>query len=302
MGNQEQWLKERLHNIIVATDFHQNSRTALGYASGLANEFGSKLSILHAFEFGPYSKTVEVLDNIPSMERRIAAESLKEFVAQAGAPVVGAEQVTVEGTIPSAIIKTLLKVEADLLVIGTQGVHRGLDHLLLGSNSEALMLGSPCPTLTVGPRVPQTVEPQMTCRKLIHISDLSIASTSAAMFANRLGQAFHAETDVYQLVSKATAQDAPKLLEAAAQYCDILRFVDPELPREWFDPDFQLSRAVPEEEVMAQVSAQSNLIVLGVQPASFLQRHLHASLAYRILTNAGSPVAHRRRKFLLPTL
>jgi nucleotide-binding universal stress UspA family protein len=224
------------------------------------------------------------------MERRTAAELLKEFVAQAGAPVVAAEQVTVEGTVPSAIIKTLLEAEADLLVIGTQGVHRGLDHLLLGSNSEALMLGSPCPTLTVGPRVPQSIAPQMTCHKIIHISDLSIASTSAATFANRLSDVFHAETEVYQLVSKAMAQDTPKLRDAAAQYCDVLRFVDPELPKEWFDPDFQVSRAIPEEEIMAQVSGESNLIVLGVQPASFLQRHLHASLAYRILTNAGSPV------------
>lgn len=284
------WLKERLHRIVVATDFESSSRTALAYASGLANLFGSKPSVLNVFQFGPYSQTVEVLDSIPSMERRIAEEQLRNFVAKAGGTDLTAGQVVVEGTVPSEIIKTLLASDADLLVIGTQGVHRGLDHLLLGSNSEALMLGSPCPTLTVGPHVPESPEPQVTCQKVIYISDLSIASTTAATFADKLGRVFGVETEVYQLASRTAKQEAGKLENTAAQYCDVLRFVDSELPAEWFSPEFQLSRISSEDVVMAKVSEHSNLIVLGVQPASFLQRHLHTSLAYKVLAGAASPV------------
>jgi len=108
-----------------------------------------------------------------------------------------------EGTVPSEIIKTLLASDADLLVIGTQGVHRGLDHLLLGSNSEALMLGSPCPTVTVGPHVSESLEPSVACQKVIYISDFSIALTTTATFADKLGSIFGVETEVYQLASKA---------------------------------------------------------------------------------------------------
>lgn len=290
MKDPNDWLKERLNRIVVATDFEKPSRTALSYASGLANLFGSKLSVLNVFHFGPYSQTVEVLDSIPSMERRTAEERLRDFVAGAGATGLGADQMVVEGAVPSEIIKTLFASDADLLVIGTQGVHRGLDHLILGSNSEALMLGSPCPTLTVGPHVPESQGPQVTCQKVIYISDLSVASTAAATFADKLGRIFGVNTEVYQLASKAAKHETLKLENTAAQYCDVLSFVDSELPVEWFSPEFQVSKISSEDVVMAKASEQSNLIVLGVQPASFLQRHLHSSLAYRVLASAASPV------------
>ncbi|ADV82715.1 universal stress protein [Terriglobus saanensis] len=289
MSDREEWLRKQFHNVLLATDFHQNSKLALRYAAELVHRFGGKLTVLNAFEFGPYSQTVEVLDHVPSMERRNAKELLNEFTLGAGPLDVLTEQIVVEGLVPSAIIKALYEFDVNLLVIGTEGMHRGFDHLLLGSNTEALMLGSHRPTLTVGPRVPERLEHE-TFQKIIYISDFSVASTAAATFANLLEQAFQTTTEVYQLVSKAALKDAERLANTAAQYCDMLRFADPDLPMEWFDPEFQLSRILPEADLIAKVSEPSNLIVLGVQPASFIQRHLHTSLAYRLLANAASPV------------
>ena len=290
MKSREVWLRERLKTILLATDFYQNSRLALAYASALARQFGGKLTVLNAFEFGPHSETVEILDHIPSRERRDAQKALKEFTAGAGLDDILAEEVVVEGFVPSAIIKVLYDLDVDVLVIGTEGIHRGLDHLLLGSNTEALILGSNRPTLTVGPLVPELVRSLPSCEKVIYVSDLSVASIAAATFAAALGEAFNAEIEVHQLVSKATIQDAPRLRNLAAQYCDLARFADPDLPPSWYDIDFQLSRIVVEDEFLAALSKSGNLIVMGVQPASFLQRHLHTSLAYRLLSNAASPV------------
>jgi nucleotide-binding universal stress UspA family protein len=290
MRDREAWLKERLGTILLATDFHQNSRLALEYASGLAHQFGGKLTILNAFEFGPHSRTVEVVEHVPSMERRIAEQSLKKFALATRMISVPVKEIVVEGLVPSAIIKALYELNVDLLVIGTEGLHRGIDHLLLGSNTEALMLGSHRPTLTVGPLVPEPGGPEITCNKVIYISDFSVASTAAATFAVALGQIFKAEIEAYQLVSKSILEDAPRLVKAAANYCDVLRFADPDLPAPWFDPEVQLASILPEEELMAKASEPGNLIVLGVPPASFIQRHLHTSLAYRLLANAASPV------------
>ncbi|MCU1322172.1 MAG: UspA protein [Acidobacteriaceae bacterium] len=290
MNDREGWLRERFDHVLLATDFHQNSRLALEYAAWLAHKFGGRLTVLNAFEFGPYSQTVEVLDSRPSRERTTAEELLQEFASRAGRSDVISEQLVVEGFVPSAIIKALYEFDVNLLVIGTEGVHQGLDHLLLGSNTEALMLGSHRPTLTVGPRVPERVEREIICQKVIYISDFSVASNAAATFASALAQAFNASTEVYQLVSKVALKEPARLQGVAAQYCDLLRFADPNLPAEWFDPEFQLSRIFPEEDLMAKVSESSNLIVLGVQPSSFIQRHLHTSLAYRLLANAASPV------------
>lgn len=290
MNDREEWLKERLSHVLLATDFHQNSRLALEYAAWLAHKFGGRLTLLNAFEFGPYSQSVEVLDRRPSNERTIATETLQEFATKAGRGDILTKQLVVEGFVPSAIIKALYELDVNLLVIGTEGVQKGLGHLVLGSNTEALMLGSHRPTLTVGPRVPERAESEIVCQKVIYISDFSVASTAAAIFTSALAQAFNAPIEVYQLVSKAASKDPARLQSLATQYCDMLRFADPDLPAEWFDPAFQLSRIFPEEDLMAKVAESSNLIVLGVQPASFIQRHLQTSLAYRLLANAASPV------------
>jgi nucleotide-binding universal stress UspA family protein len=290
MRDYKGWLKERLHTILLATDFNPNSGLALVYAAEIANRFESKLTALNAFEFGPHSQTVEVLDHIPSLERRNAEDRLEQFIAEAGIPNVPAEVVAVEGFVTSAIIKALSARSVDLLVIGTEGVHEGLNHLLVGSTTEALMLGSRCLTLTVGPHVPQHPERKLGFQKIVCISDFSVASIDAAEFAFALSAEFGVETELYQLASKAARKDALRLKDAVAHYCDVLRFTDPDLPAQWFDHEFQLSRMVPEAELMTKASEPSNLIVLGVQPASFLQRHLHSSLAYRLLAGAASPV------------
>lgn len=47
MKDPNEWLKERLRRIMVATDFGKPSHTALGYASGLVHRYGGELSILN---------------------------------------------------------------------------------------------------------------------------------------------------------------------------------------------------------------------------------------------------------------
>src|SRR6202012_4411700 len=115
-------------------------------------------------------------------------------------------------------------------------------------------------------------------------------STAAAAYAYAFGQTFGVDIEICQLVSRAAGGNSRKLKEAAAQYCDLLGFVDPNLPAEWYQPDFQISKVVAENELALLVSEPSNLLVLGVQPASFLQRHLRTSRAYRLLAKARSPV------------
>jgi nucleotide-binding universal stress UspA family protein len=290
MNDPQTWLKKRLTTILLATDLGQNSKLALNYAASLAHLFGSKLHSLYVFDFGPWGQSVEALDHVSSSDRRQAQESLNKFVADAGYPDVLSDVVVDETFVTTAIIKVLVEKSVDLLVIGTEGLHAGVDHLLLGSNTEALMLGSQKLILTVGPDVPEASERELQYKRVIYVSDFSIASTAAASYAFAFGEAFGVEAEICQLVSKAAKQSPEKLKRTAAQYCNHLQFANPHLPPTWYDVDFQLSKIVSEDELVAITSESANLLVLGVQPASFLQRHLHTSLAYRLLAGARSPV------------
>ena len=290
MENRKAWLEERLQSILLATDLHQNSRLALNYAADLSRRFDSKLTALYVFEFGPHSANVELLDHLPSRERKEAEELLATFVRESGVLGVIPRVVEDESFVTTAILKSLIATSSGLLVIGTEGIQDGIDHFMLGSNTEALMLGSRCLTMTVGPRVPPITNEAVAFKKVIYISDLSVASIAAATYAVAFGQTFGVPTDLYQITSNAAREEPLRLEKVAAHYSDILRFVDPALPSEWFDPEFHLSRVVSEEELVAISTQSSNLIVLGVQPASFLQRHLRTSLAYKLVATAASPV------------
>jgi len=290
MNEPKNWLKERLGNILLATDLHQNSQLALRYAAHLSHTLESKLRSLYVFEYGPYGQSVEAIDHVPSRDRTDAQAALEKFVYDAGYEDITSQVVVEETFVTTAILKTLREQDIDLLVIGTEGVHAGLEHLLLGSNTESLMLGAQRPILTVGPQVPEITEKEIRYQKVLSISDFSLASTAAVQYAFALGETFGVEVDVYQLVSKTAAKDLTQLKRTAAQYCDLLRFADNSLPGDWYDIDYQLSRIVAEDDLASKVSEPSNLLVLGVQPASFLQRHLRASLAYRLLADSKSPV------------
>lgn len=279
MNNPQEWLKKRISRVLLATDLQQNSRLALNYAVDLARLTNSTLRSLYVFEYGPWGQSVEVLDHVPSRERKEAQEALQKFLTDSGHADVASEVVVEESHVTTAIIKVLKQRAIDLLVIGTEGLHSGVDHLVLGSNTEALMLGSQTPILTVGPEVPEPIKQDLQYKKVIYVSDFSVASTTAATYAYALSEALGVTTQIQQLASKAARQNPEKLKRAAAQYCDLLRFTDSALPSDWYDVDVQLSRLIVEEDLIALASESSNLLVLGVQAASFLQRHLHTSLA-----------------------
>lgn len=290
MIDRRTWLRERLKTILLATDLEQNSRVAAEYAVEVSKRFGGDVIFMNAFQFGPHSQTVEALDHKPSRERHNAQEGLAEFIREMNVGDSIVDTQVVEGPVPSAILKAEYELDVDLLVVGTTGIHKGMEHLLLGSNTEALMLGSHRPTLTVGPLVPPLKGKALSCGEVIYVSDFGVASTAAAKFAFEIGKAFDADANVYQLASKSLRSDRAKLRNNVQRYCDILQFANPDLPAEWFDVTFQLSRIVDEEAFMLKLQEPGNLIVLGVQPASFIQRHLHSSFAYRLLANAASPV------------
>jgi nucleotide-binding universal stress UspA family protein len=193
-------VEARINTILLATDFTQSSILALDYALFLAHRMGAHLVIVNAFELGPEASNVEIVYQMPSRTRKEAASRLQAFVAGSNCAGVSTDSALVEGPVPDAILDAVSKFGADLLVMGTQGVHRGFGHLLIGSNTEALMLRSPCPTLTIGPHVLAGVNLEGRFSKVIYISNFTSASAATAPFALRLSQLLAKGIEVYHVV------------------------------------------------------------------------------------------------------
>lgn len=89
-----------IREILAATDFLPVSRLALDYAAMFATRFTAKLTVFHSFEYGPYGKTVEIVDRVPCLERRDAEARTKAFCSGLKNAGVDASWSVEEGQVP----------------------------------------------------------------------------------------------------------------------------------------------------------------------------------------------------------
>lgn len=141
----------RIHNLLVAVDFSQDSEEALELALELARPLEAKIHLIHAYEIPTAAATaygVMLPEGLwervrDAVDRRLSG--LLERVREAG---FSGESHLVEGEPVAAIEETAKAIPADLVVMGTRGLS-GLKHVVLGSVAERTVRTAPCPVLTV---------------------------------------------------------------------------------------------------------------------------------------------------------
>jgi len=143
-------------HLLVPTDGSELSTLALDHAIGLAMALGAHLTVLHALPPLPLPilglgdaidpATVDALV-------RASRDSAQQVMAQALALVRAAglepRQQTVDHSSPhAAIVAAARELGCDLIVIASHG-RKGLEGLLLGSETQKVLATSPCPVLVV---------------------------------------------------------------------------------------------------------------------------------------------------------
>ncbi|MFL6446161.1 MAG: universal stress protein [Bryobacteraceae bacterium] len=141
----EQAHSHKLKNIVCALDLGAASCDVLTWATRLANDFDSCLSVIHAVpRLEPSLKVVFASDLKDRMEGSIRAE-IERLQTTAGA-----RKTTIcieEGEPPDAICSYASSVGADLLVIGRGGKNSGMGRLR--ANAYSIIRQSACPVLSV---------------------------------------------------------------------------------------------------------------------------------------------------------
>jgi nucleotide-binding universal stress UspA family protein len=143
----------RLQNILVPTDFSEPAEAALQYAQALAQEFHSRLHLLHVvpepyvYPWGTELSTLPLADLLTQSEEA-AKERLAQLVRGIGTISGTAEFSTAIGPPVDRILDYVRQHQIDLIVMGTHG--RGMvGHLLLGSVVERVIRRTTTPVLTV---------------------------------------------------------------------------------------------------------------------------------------------------------
>ncbi len=281
----------RMERILFATDFLESSRLALDYAVAFAHHFGARVTLLHAVELPPSAEAAEAMTAQPSLSREAAKDRLEAFAAGLRRTDLRVETIVADGTPCQVVLDAVKSWSPDLLVLGVHGIHRGVSHLLIGSNTEKILLSVTCPVLSVGAHVLAGIDLRMNLNDILYCSDFTRDAAAAASYALALGEEFHVPVDVCHLEPTPLARDPRAADKVAEEYCDALHCAVPEKAAEWCSPAFHLKHGFGLAEILRRAEAEAaGLIVLGVHAESQLGRHLHTSFAYQLLTRATCPV------------
>jgi nucleotide-binding universal stress UspA family protein len=242
-----------IKSIVFATDFLESSRLALDYAVAFAHHYLARLTIVHAFELSPQAQEVEMLAHRPSVSREHMLSRLEAFATRVRRLGISTEIDLRDGEPCASVIRSATDNKADLLVLGTHGVYRGLTHVFIGSNAEKILLSSPCPTLTVGRHVMAGIDLDLNFRKMLVVSDMSPESAFASRYAACLGENLGLEIEVLPVSADSAAPDLQKVIERATICAD-------------------------------------GLLILGVRNQSAWKRHRHASFAFELVAKSACPV------------
>jgi len=145
-----------LKNILVATDFGEQSEAALTYGRDLARSYNATLHVLHVVQSAAASladaESIRGLMEVQTQIERNARNQLEITVTDEdrtmlhATPVVLTSAGAAEGIVQYAGDRAI-----DLIVIGTHG-RRALAHVLMGSVAERVVRMAPCPVLVRHPQ------------------------------------------------------------------------------------------------------------------------------------------------------
>jgi len=209
----------RLENILVPTDFSENSLKALGYGIAMARRFGATLSLLHIVEpTAPFTGLESVPIVIDSNEELTSAENrMAEFAAQnvpADVPVTSLVR------LGSAVheISDFARMHNIDLVIASTHPHNRLSRALFGGITERIIHQAPCPILIVRENEQDFFAADgaggIRINRILAPIDFTPCSKKALRYAVALGQQFDAEIFCLHVVEP----DKPLLIMETESY------------------------------------------------------------------------------------
>lgn len=280
----------RIRRVLLAADFLAGSRLALDYALAFAFHFRAVVVMVHALELSYSARAAETETHQPSMSRQCAQgrlDALAESVSSIGFPV----ETYVEEGIPSDVIpRCAREYRADLLVLGVYGVHRGLSHLLIGSNTEKILLATNCPVMTIGAHVPSGVDPALHFNEILYYCDFTPHAFAAAAYAAFLSNEFRAPIDTCHVIPKSLERDA-QMYERLNDQLQAIVGEDMRDGQTSVVAPVRLDRGEELQKVITRAKSQhAGLIVVGRPSDSQIGIHLHTTFAYQLLSQATCPV------------
>jgi|KBSMisStandDraft_5_1062788.scaffolds.fasta_scaffold242314_1 nucleotide-binding universal stress UspA family protein len=279
-----------LDRIVVATDFTSESEKALAYASALAMQYASRLTLAHVIDTSVTTPFPDAVIGLPLDElRHNSAENMERVLNDLGSEGITAQGKTLEDRNPArAVVELSRKVDADLLVVGTHNRH-GLRKLLYGSCSEGIFRSADCPVMIIGPNVsPKPLD--ITFRSIVFATDLQHDAAEKAAIALSFAKDEIADIHICHVIENR----AESFTDAFQQQANAERALSNLLPDAsciWHTPKPSvLFGDVDQEVIKAAEAIDADLIVLGARRGMSWLNRFWDGVVEQIVAQAKCPV------------
>jgi len=291
-------------NILFATDFSAASEAALPYAAAICRRFGSTLHLVHVMSEASVLMAAGGVDymSMGTIYEDARAEA-KQRIRQLAERFAGIEcfKFVLQGQVWKSLARLIEETEIELIILGTHG-RTGFGKLLLGSVAEDILRHSPCPVLTVGPKVagraklPEldrsaSLAPvELELRQIVFATNLGLDATRVAPYAVQLAEEFQARLTLLHV-----SEDAKASGQAAAGEDELrrLRGLIPEHATLQYAPQALVEfGAVAGTILRVAEERDADMLVLGARAAEDAvgSTHLPWHTAHQVIAQAHCPV------------
>lgn len=139
-----------IQGVMVPVDFSKESILAAKFGASLAEEYKTKLYVLHVMEPVHPSLRGYIVDFEQFQQRMIAQakEDLENVIPKAVKDRIPVEFILEIGHPSYLIVEKAKELGVDVVVIATHG-RTGLSYVLLGSVAEKVIRHAPCPVFVI---------------------------------------------------------------------------------------------------------------------------------------------------------
>ena len=295
----------QLTRILCPIDFSDFSRDALVHASGVADWYDARVTVLHAYAT-PRIPVAPVtvpggVPILPSVEPHEMVERVREFCASTDRiRAARLDVVVTEGSPSREILRQAEMLGPDLIVMGTHG-RGGFERLLLGSVTDKVLRRAAVPVLVVPP--PAEPAGSGLYKTILCAMDFSDASVRALEYALSLAKEGDARLVLLHTVEDDEVVQAARFTEAShfsvpeyfdhriADAASRLEAAVPEEARLWCHPETRIVSGRASREILRIAEEErTELIAIGVHGRGAVDRWLFGSTTDYVVRRATCPV------------
>jgi nucleotide-binding universal stress UspA family protein len=270
--------------VLLATDFSEESDRALTYAKSIVRGSGGELLLVHVAQLAPVLALPEGAWVDDSVRIRAEEQETEEAAAALRAEGLRVKAFCPFGSVGQRVAQTAEVHDADLVVIGTHG-RRGLNRLIFGSYAEETAGFLETPLLIVGPRAPLAAQAAWKPARILCSTSFSAGDARLVAFAYSLAKKYGASFEVVNATADSKYWIDSQWLEFRKS---VGKFAIDDRPDELPVHAIHLPEPKAKSLTEAVIARGADLLVIGGESREWLT--LHEGTLAELLVDVPCPI------------